>query len=145
MGSWADPVVHFPGVELGHGWSTSTTAGMSLTINSLDLVAKAPPIIGFQHLPSAAERSAKDLDEVVALAGQRKYRALVDKTFPRRAGHRDHRSPRMSAKAPRQGRTDLLTTSHIPTEPRRFWAGLAATALAAGWVSSPSRCNPGFV
>jgi hypothetical protein len=53
-----------------------------------------------QHLPSAAERSAKDLDEVVALAGQRKYRALVDKTFPRRAGHRDHRSPRISAKAP---------------------------------------------
>jgi hypothetical protein len=50
-----------------------------------------------QHLPSAAERS-EDLDEVVALAGQRKYRALVDKTFPRRAGHRDHRSPRMSAK-----------------------------------------------
>jgi NADPH:quinone reductase-like Zn-dependent oxidoreductase len=35
-----------------------------------------------QHLPSAVERSAKDLDEVVALAAQRKYRALVDKTFP---------------------------------------------------------------
>ena len=33
-----------------------------------------------QHLPSTAERSAKDLDKVVALAAQRKYRALVDRT-----------------------------------------------------------------
>lgn len=23
MGSWADPVVHSPGVELGHGWADS--------------------------------------------------------------------------------------------------------------------------
>jgi NADPH:quinone reductase-like Zn-dependent oxidoreductase len=29
-----------------------------------------------------AERSAKDLDEVIALAAQAKYRAVVDNTFP---------------------------------------------------------------
>jgi NADPH:quinone reductase-like Zn-dependent oxidoreductase len=29
-----------------------------------------------------AERSAKDIDEVIALAGPAKYRAVVDKTFP---------------------------------------------------------------
>jgi hypothetical protein len=75
------------------------SAGMSLTINSLDLVAKESSLLGFNILPSATERSAKDLDEVVALAAQRKYCALVDKTFPRRAGHQDHRLPRMSAKA----------------------------------------------
>ncbi len=28
------------------------------------------------------ERSAKDIDEVIALAAQAKYRAVVDKTFP---------------------------------------------------------------
>src|SRR5271166_1161885 len=45
--------------------------------------------------------------------------------------------PRRSSRPPltsnerkcrRQGRPDLLTTSHIPKEPRRFWAGFAATA-----------------
>jgi NADPH:quinone reductase-like Zn-dependent oxidoreductase len=61
------------------------SAGMSLTINSLDLVAKASSILGFN-----TDRSAKDLDEVVALAAQCKYRVAL----PRCAGHRGHRSPR---------------------------------------------------
>jgi NADPH2:quinone reductase len=58
------------------------SAGMSLTINSLDLVAKASSILGFNIFLQPADRSAKDLDEVLALAAQGKYRALLDKTFP---------------------------------------------------------------
>jgi hypothetical protein len=46
------------------------------------LVAKASSILGFNIFLQPADRSVKDLDEVVALAAQRKYRALVDKTFP---------------------------------------------------------------
>jgi NADPH:quinone reductase len=58
------------------------SAGMSLTINSLDFVAKASSILGFNIFLVPAERSAKDFDEVVNLAAGRKYRAVVDKTFP---------------------------------------------------------------
>jgi NADPH:quinone reductase len=58
------------------------SAGMTLTIDSLDLIAKPSTIIGFNIFLVPAERSAKDLDEVIALAAQAKYRAVVDRTFP---------------------------------------------------------------
>jgi len=58
------------------------SAGTTLTIDSLDLIAKPSTIIGFNIFLIQAERSAKDLDEVIALAAQAKYRAVVDKTFP---------------------------------------------------------------
>lgn len=58
------------------------SAGMSLTINSLDLIAKPSRILGFNIFMVPPDRSAKDLDEVVAMAAQRRYRAVVDKTFP---------------------------------------------------------------
>jgi NADPH:quinone reductase len=58
------------------------SAGMTLTIDSLDLIAKPSTIIGFNIFLVPAERSAKDLDEVIALAAQARYRALVDRTFP---------------------------------------------------------------
>lgn len=58
------------------------SAGLTLTINSLDFVAKASSILGFNIFLQAPERSAQDLDAVVALAGQGKYRAFVDKVFP---------------------------------------------------------------
>jgi NADPH2:quinone reductase len=58
------------------------SAGMTLTINSLDFVAKDSSILGFNIFLVPTERAAKDLDEVVALAAQGKYRALVSKTFP---------------------------------------------------------------
>src|SRR5262249_18870360 len=63
-------------VHLGYG------AGTTLTIHSLDLIAKPSTIIGFNIFLVSAERSAKDLDDVMALAGQAKYRAVVDRTFP---------------------------------------------------------------
>src|SRR5262245_4852182 len=63
-------------VHLGYG------GGTTLTIDSLDLIAKPSTIIGFNILRVPAERSAKDLDDVIALAGQAKYRAVVDRTFP---------------------------------------------------------------
>ena len=63
-------------VHLGYG------AGTTLTIDSLDLIAKPSKIIGFNIFLVPAERSAKDLDDVMALAGQAKYRAVVDRTFP---------------------------------------------------------------
>jgi NADPH2:quinone reductase len=58
------------------------SGGMTLTINSLDLIAKPSRILGFNIFLVPADRSAQDLDEVVAVATARKYRALVDKTFP---------------------------------------------------------------
>jgi NADPH2:quinone reductase len=58
------------------------SGGMSLTINSLDLIAKPTRILGFNIFLVPADRSAKDLDEVVTLAAAGKYRALVNKTFP---------------------------------------------------------------
>jgi NADPH:quinone reductase len=58
------------------------SAGTTLTIDSLDLIAKPSTIIGFNIFLVSAERSAKDLDEVTALAAQAKYRAVVDRTFP---------------------------------------------------------------
>jgi NADPH:quinone reductase len=58
------------------------SAGTTLTIDSLDLIAKPSTIIGFNILLVPAERAARDLDEVIALAAQAKYRAVVDKTFP---------------------------------------------------------------
>src|SRR5215510_5361266 len=58
------------------------SAGTTLTIDSLDLIAKPATIIGFNILLVPAERSAKDVDEVITLAAQAKYRAVVDKTFP---------------------------------------------------------------
>jgi NADPH2:quinone reductase len=58
------------------------SAGMTLTLNSLDFVAKASSILGFNIFLVAPERAAEDLDEVVTLAAQGKYRAFVDRTFP---------------------------------------------------------------
>lgn len=58
------------------------SAGMNLTINSLDLIAKPSRIIGFNIFLVPQDRSSKDLDDVVAFAAQGKYRALVDRTFP---------------------------------------------------------------
>lgn len=58
------------------------SAGLTLTINSLDFVAKASSILGFNIFLQTPERAAQDLDAVVALAGQGKYRAFVDKVFP---------------------------------------------------------------
>ena len=58
------------------------SAGTTLTIDSLDLISKPSTIIGFNIFLMPAERSAKDLDEVIALAAQAKYRAIVDRTFP---------------------------------------------------------------
>jgi NADPH2:quinone reductase len=58
------------------------SAGMTLTINSLDFVAKASSILGFNIFHVSPERSAKDLDEIIALANAGKYRPLVDKTIP---------------------------------------------------------------
>jgi len=57
------------------------SAGTTLTIDSLDLIAKPSTIVGFNIFLVPAERSARDLDEVIALAAQGKYRALVDRTF----------------------------------------------------------------
>jgi len=58
------------------------SAGMTLTINSLDFIAKASSILGFNIFHVSPERAAKDLDEVMALANTGKYRPLVDRTFP---------------------------------------------------------------
>jgi NADPH2:quinone reductase len=58
------------------------SAGTTLTIDSLDLISKPSAIIGFNIFLVPAERSEKDIDEVIALAAQAKYRAVVDKTFP---------------------------------------------------------------
>jgi len=58
------------------------SAGTKLTINSRDLISKPSTIIGFNIFLTPTERSAKDIDEVIALAAKKKYRALVDKTFP---------------------------------------------------------------
>jgi NADPH:quinone reductase-like Zn-dependent oxidoreductase len=58
------------------------SAGTTLTINSLDLISKPSTIIGFNIFLVPAERSEKDIDEVIALAARAKYRAALDKTFP---------------------------------------------------------------
>ena len=58
------------------------SAGTRLTIDSLDLISKPSTIIGFNIFLVPAERSAKDVDDVIALAAKKKYRAVVDKTFP---------------------------------------------------------------
>jgi NADPH:quinone reductase len=58
------------------------SAGTTLTIDSLDLISKPSTINGFNIFLVPEERSAKDADEVIALAAQGKYRAVVDKTFP---------------------------------------------------------------
>jgi NADPH:quinone reductase len=58
------------------------SAGTRLTIDSLDLISKPSTIIGFNIFLEPEERSAKDIDEVIALAAENKYRAVVDKTFP---------------------------------------------------------------
>jgi NADPH2:quinone reductase len=58
------------------------SAGTTLTIDSLDLISKPSTIIGFNIFLVPEERSAKDIDEVIALAAKEKYRAVVDRTFP---------------------------------------------------------------
>jgi NADPH2:quinone reductase len=58
------------------------SAGTNLKIDSLDLISKPATILGFNIFLVPAERSAKDIDDVVALAAKKKYRAVVDKTFP---------------------------------------------------------------
>jgi len=54
------------------------SAGMTLTINSLDFVRNAPTILGFNIFLQTPKRSGKDHDEVLALAAAKKYRAFVD-------------------------------------------------------------------
>jgi hypothetical protein len=39
-------------------------------------------ILGFNIFLVPAERSAKDIDDVITLAARKGYRAVVDKTFP---------------------------------------------------------------
>jgi NADPH:quinone reductase len=58
------------------------SAGTSLKIDSLDLISKPSTILGFNIFLVPTERSAKDIDEVIALAAKKKYRAVIDKTFP---------------------------------------------------------------
>jgi NADPH:quinone reductase len=58
------------------------SAGTSLKIDSLDLISKPSTILGFNIFLVPAERSAKDIDDVIALAAKKKYRAVVDKSFP---------------------------------------------------------------
>jgi NADPH:quinone reductase len=58
------------------------SAGTTLTVDSLDLIAKPSTIIGFNIFMVPAERSAKDIDDVITLAAQGKYHAIADKTFP---------------------------------------------------------------
>jgi hypothetical protein len=57
-------------------------AGTSLKINSVDLISKPSTILAFNIFPAWIQRWAKDIDEVIALAGKKKYRAVVGKTFP---------------------------------------------------------------
>src|SRR5215831_7956833 len=54
------------------------SAGKSLKIDSLDLISKPCTILGFNIFLVPAERSAKDVDDVMALAAKKKYRAVVD-------------------------------------------------------------------
>jgi NADPH2:quinone reductase len=56
------------------------SAGTTLTIDSLDLISKPCTIFGFNILLVPASRSAADLDEVMALAGQGKYRSMSGKS-----------------------------------------------------------------
>ena len=58
------------------------SAGTALTIDSLDLISKPCTILGFNILLVPPERAATDLDEVIALATQGKYRSVVDRTCP---------------------------------------------------------------
>src|SRR5262252_3044036 len=58
------------------------SAGTSLKIDSLDLISKPCTILGSNIFLVPAERSAKDVDDVMALSAKKKYRAVVDKTFP---------------------------------------------------------------
>jgi NADPH:quinone reductase len=58
------------------------SAGTNLAIDSLDLISKPSTIIGFNIFLVPEERSAKDIDEVVALAAKAKYQAVVSRTFP---------------------------------------------------------------
>jgi len=58
------------------------SAGTTLTIDSLDLISKPCTILGFNILLVPAEHAVKDLDGVIGLAAQGKYRSLVDRTFP---------------------------------------------------------------
>jgi NADPH2:quinone reductase len=58
------------------------SAGTSLKIDSLDLISKPSTILGFNIFLVPAERSVKDIDDVIALAAKKQYRAVVDKTFP---------------------------------------------------------------
>ena len=57
------------------------SAGTTLTIDSLDLISKPCTILGFNILLVPAARSAADLDEVMILAAQGKYRSMVDRRF----------------------------------------------------------------
>lgn len=58
------------------------SAGTSLKIDSLDLISKQSAIFGFNIFLVPAELSARDIRDVITLAAEKKYRAVVDKTFP---------------------------------------------------------------
>jgi NADPH2:quinone reductase len=57
------------------------SAGTTLRIDSLDLITKPSTIVGFNIFLVPADRSAKDLDEVMDLSAKARYRAVVDRTF----------------------------------------------------------------
>lgn len=58
------------------------SAGTSLKIDSLDLISKQSAIFGFNIFLVPAELSARDIRDVMTLAAEKKYRAVVDKAFP---------------------------------------------------------------
>lgn len=58
------------------------SAGTTLTLNSLDLIAKPARLIGFNLFLIPPDRAAKDFDEVMDLVQQKKYRPVVDRTYP---------------------------------------------------------------
>lgn len=57
------------------------SAGTTLKIDSLDLISKPSTILGFNIFLVTPERSAKDIDAVLAFVAEKKYRAMVDRTF----------------------------------------------------------------
>jgi NADPH2:quinone reductase len=58
------------------------SAGTTLTLNSLDLIAKPTHLIGFNLFLVPPDRAAKDFDEVMDLTQQKKYRPVLDRTYP---------------------------------------------------------------
>jgi hypothetical protein len=60
--------------KLGRLVHLGYSAGITLTINSLNFVRNASTILGFNIFLQTPERSGEDHDEVIALAAAKKYR-----------------------------------------------------------------------